>query len=85
MDWIGTSNELVAAYAADGYARINGMGALVTTFGPGELSALNGIAGAYGECVPVLHVVGYPSTKVRTNNLMVHHTMGEGRFELVHN
>lgn len=35
-------NELNAAYASDGYARINGIAAICTTFGVGELSALNG-------------------------------------------
>lgn len=29
--WIGNCNELNAAYAADGYARIKGMAALSTT------------------------------------------------------
>jgi len=38
--WVGCCNELNAAYAADGYARINGVGALCTTYGVGELSAL---------------------------------------------
>lgn len=58
VEWIGCCNELNAAYAADGYARVKqsqsnaeghegvrGLGALITTFGVGELSALNGIAG----------------------------------------
>ncbi|KLO01874.1 hypothetical protein ABN09_13945, partial [Morganella morganii] len=45
--WIGNCNELNAAYAADGYARIKGAAALSTTFGVGELSAINGIAGSY--------------------------------------
>jgi len=35
LRWIGCCNELNAAYAADGYARINGMSALSTTFGVG--------------------------------------------------
>ena len=35
-NWIGCTNELNAGYAADGYARINGYGAVVTTFGVGE-------------------------------------------------
>lgn len=77
----GTANELVAAYAADGYARFNGFGAVITTFGPGELSALNGLAGAYAESVPVLHIIGYPSTKAHKQKAMVHHTMGDGRYE----
>ncbi|HCC11394.1 MAG TPA: indolepyruvate decarboxylase, partial [Atlantibacter hermannii] len=41
--WVGCANELNAAYAADGYARCKGAGALLTTFGVGELSALNGV------------------------------------------
>ena len=41
------SNELNAAYAADGYARVktSSIGVVTTTFGVGELSATNGIAG----------------------------------------
>lgn len=58
--WVGCANELNAAYAADGYARVSGVGALLTTFGVGELSAINGIAGSYAEYVPVLHIVGAP-------------------------
>ena len=44
INWIGCCNELNAAYAADGYARIKGVGAVCTTYGVGELSAVNGIA-----------------------------------------
>ena len=47
LRWIGSCNELNAAYAADGYARVRGFAALCTTFGVGELSALNGLAGSY--------------------------------------
>lgn len=57
--WIGCCNELNAAYATDGYGRYtNKIGCLLTTLGVGELSALNGIAGACCEDVKVLHVVG---------------------------
>ncbi|OCL06705.1 hypothetical protein AOQ84DRAFT_378354 [Glonium stellatum] len=50
LRWVGNQNELNAAYAADGYARIKGVpGVLVTTHGVGELSALNGVAGALSE------------------------------------
>ena len=37
LRWVGCCNELNAAYAADGYARIRGMAALNTTYGVGEL------------------------------------------------
>ncbi|KAF7978485.1 hypothetical protein HWV62_45623 [Athelia sp. TMB] len=47
ISWVGNCNELNAAYAADGYARVNekSIGVITTTFGVGELSAINGIAG----------------------------------------
>ena len=57
MGW--HNNELNGSYAADGYARINGLGVLVTTFGVGELSAVNGIAGSYAERVPVIAITGH--------------------------
>jgi hypothetical protein len=47
IEWVGCCNELSAAYAADGYARIRGLGAVSTTYGVGELSAINAIAGAW--------------------------------------
>ncbi|RYG71488.1 alpha-keto acid decarboxylase family protein [Lentibacillus lipolyticus] len=81
MEWVGNRNELNAAYAADGYARINGFAALATTFGVGELSAINGIAGSFAEHVPVVKISGAPTTKVMDNGLYVHHTLGDGKFD----
>lgn len=72
-NWIGCTNELNAGYAADGYARINGYGALVTTFGVGELSAMNAIAGSFAENIPVFKIVGVPATKYIEQNTLLHH------------
>lgn len=59
MQWVSTRNELNAAYAADGCARIRGLpGVLITTYSVGKLSAINGIGGAYAEHVPIIHIVG---------------------------
>lgn len=82
IDWIGNCNELNAAYAADGYARIkpNALGVVTTTFGVGELSATNGIAGAFSEMVPVLHIAGVPSTTQQKKRPLLHHTLGDGRY-----
>ena len=45
IKFINTCNELNCAYAADGYSRvIGGMSAMITTFGVGELSAINGLS-----------------------------------------
>ncbi|KAL7280039.1 hypothetical protein ACG7TL_006453 [Trametes sanguinea] len=83
IDWVGDCNELNAAYAADGYARVNEgkIGVVTTTFGVGELSAMNGIAGAFSEHVPVLHLVGVPSTSQQKEKPMLHHTLGDGRYD----
>jgi hypothetical protein len=43
--YVGMCSELNAAYAADGYARLKGIGAFATTYAVGDLSALNGVAG----------------------------------------
>lgn len=66
LEWVGNTNELNAAYAADGYARTrNGAACVVTTHGVGELSALNAIAGSMTEQVKVIHVVGQTSLKMQ--------------------
>lgn len=80
--WMGSCNELNAAYAADGYARVHGIGAVSTTYGVGELSALNGIAGAYTEHLPIFHLVGMPKMPVQAHHSLVHHTLGNGEFDL---
>lgn len=79
--WVGSANELNAGYAADGYGRLRGMSAVVTTFGVGELSAANAIAGSYAEHVPVVHIVGGPSKDAQGARRALHHSLGDGDFE----
>lgn len=88
LEWRGCTNELNAAYAVDGYSRVRGnvddsvlgFGALVTTFGVGELSAINGVAGSYAENVGMVHVVGIPLIDAQNKQLLLHHTLGNGDF-----
>ncbi len=82
MKWIGCCNELNAAYAAEGYARIKGAAALCTTYGVGELSAINGVAGAYAEHLPVFHLVGAPNVAIQESRALMHHTLGNGEYDL---
>jgi indolepyruvate decarboxylase len=84
LRWVGSCNELNAAYAADGYARIRGLAAVSTTYGVGELSAICGIAGAYAEHLPIFHLVGMPASTVQEAHGLVHHTLGNGEFDLFH-
>lgn len=76
IKYVGTCNELNAAYAADGYARIRGLGAFATTYGVGELSAVNGVAGAFAERVPVVVITGSPANVHFLNQPLLHHTLG---------
>jgi len=85
LEFIGNCNELNAAYAADGYARINGFAALTTTYGVGDLSAINGIAGAYAENVPVVHISGIPPLHVVQKGTLVHHTLVDGNYDNIMN
>lgn len=80
VKWIGCSNELNASYAADGYARVRGAAMLATTYGVGELSAMNGVMGAKSERSLVFHVVGMPSYQNQRVNKIAHHTLGDGVF-----
>jgi pyruvate decarboxylase len=77
-----TCLTVIIGYAADGYARVNGISAIVTTFGVGELSALNAIAGSYSEFVPVVHIVGQPTTQSQRDGMLLHHTLGNGDFDV---
>ena len=76
-----SANELNAAYAADGYARVKGAAILSTTYAVGELSALNGIMGAKAEHNIIFHLVGFPSESAVAKRKQVHHTLGDGDFE----
>lgn len=58
---------------------------MVTTFGVGELSAINAVAGAYSEYVPLIHIVGTPSTVSQADGMLLHHTLGNGDFHVFSN
>jgi indolepyruvate decarboxylase len=81
LTWIGACNELNASYAADGYARLNGMAALIVTNAVGALSAINGVAGSYAEHVPVICVCGSIPYKSMERGLGMHHTMADGTWD----
>ena len=79
--WVGNCNELNGAYAADGYARTARCAALLTTYGVGELSALNGVAGACSERVPVVVITGAPPLSSINRRALLHHTLADGNYD----
>lgn len=70
---IGTTKEDGAGFAADAYARVNGIGAVCVTYGVGGLSVLNAVAGAYAEKSPVVVLTGSPGLRERVDDPLLHH------------
>jgi len=79
--WLGKSkiksitmtHEPAAGFAADAYARINGIGLVCVTYCVGGLNVLNAIAGAYAEKSAVVVVSGAPGRKDREKDPLLHH------------
>jgi indolepyruvate decarboxylase len=70
---VGARREDCAGYAADAYARVNGMGAVCVTYCVGGLSLANSIAGAYAEKSPVIVISGAPGMDERSSDPLLHH------------
>lgn len=78
---IGTTREDCAAFAADGYARCQGMGALAVTYGVGALNTVNAVAGAYAESSPVIVISGAPGVREQLDDPLIHHRFGPFTFQ----
>ena len=81
LNVVGCTREDCAGFAADAYARINGMGALCVTYCVGGLSVCNSVAGAYAEKSPVVMITGSPGLSERTNNPLLHHMVRDFRTQ----
>lgn len=78
---IGTTREDTAAFAADGYARCLGLGALAVTYGVGALNTVNAVAGAYAESSPVIVISGAPGVREQKDDPLIHHRFGPFTFQ----
>ena len=78
---IGTTREDTAAFAADGYARCLGLGALAVTYGVGALNTVNAVAGAYAESSPVIVISGAPGVREQRDDPLLHHRFGPFTFQ----
>lgn len=70
---INTCDEQGAGFAADAYARINGLGAVCVTYCVGGLKLANTTAEAFAEKSPVVVISGSPGMNERTKNPLLHH------------
>ena len=76
LKMVSCTNELNASYASEGYARANGASACVITFNVGAFSALNGVAGAYAERLPMIFISAGYNTNDEASGRFLHHTIG---------
>ena len=81
---VGMTREDSAGFAADAYARLNGLGCVCVTYCVGGLSLCNSIAGAYAEKSPVIVLSGSPGLSERARNPLLHHKVRgfETQFEV---
>src|SRR5919197_228931 len=70
---INTCDEQGAGFAADAYARINGLGVVCVTYCVGGLKVVNAAAQAFAEKSPLVVISGAPGIKERTKNPLLHH------------
>ena len=70
---VNTADEQGAGFAADGYARANGIGAVCVTYGVGGLKVVNTTAEAYAERSPVVVISGGPGMRERVHEPLLHH------------
>lgn len=76
MKQIYCCNELNCGFSAEGYAREHGAAAAVVTFNVGAISAMDALAGAYAENLPVILISGSPNSNDYGSGHILHHTIG---------
>jgi len=58
-----------------------GAAILSTTYGVGELSAINGVMGSRAHRLPVFHLVGMPGERIQRLGLITHHNLGDTVYD----
>jgi TPP-dependent 2-oxoacid decarboxylase len=74
---VTTCDEQGAGFAADAYARLNGLGVVCITYCVGGLKVVNPVAGAFAEKSPVVVISGAPGMCEREKNPLLHHKVRE--------
>jgi TPP-dependent 2-oxoacid decarboxylase len=86
IDAIVGTHEPCSVFSADAYGRMNGLGVILVTFGPGALNIMNGVACAYAESSPLLIVSGAPPSSMLKDqglyNPQLHHVVKNRESQL---
>lgn len=73
IELINTTDEAHAGFAADAYARVNGIGCVCVTYNVGALKIANACACAYAERSPMVVISGSPGMNERDDGMLLHH------------
>lgn len=76
IEVINTTDENHAGFAADAYARVNGVGCVCVTYNVGASKVINAVQCAYAERSPLIVISGSPGMKERDEGLLLHHMVG---------
>lgn len=70
---INNTDEAHSGFAADGYARVNGIGCVVVTYSVGASKIINAVQCAYAERSPLIVISGAPGINERCEPFLLHH------------
>lgn len=73
LQTICSCDEQGAAFAADAYARLRGLGVVCITYAVGGLKVTNAVAQAFAERSPMVVVSGAPGVAERAQHTLLHH------------
>lgn len=70
---INNTDENHSGFAADAYARVNGVGCVVVTYSVGASKVINAVQCAYAERSPLIVISGAPGLNERNEPYLLHH------------
>ena len=76
IEVVNNTDENHSGFAADAYARVNGIGCVVVTYSVGASKVINAVQCAYAERSPLIVISGAPGTNERNEEFLLHHMVG---------
>jgi indolepyruvate decarboxylase len=76
IEVINNTDENHSGFAADAYARTNGVGCVVVTYNVGAAKVINAVQCAYAERSPLVIISGAPGMDERNEGYLLHHMVG---------
>lgn len=76
IEVVNNTDENHTGFAADAYARMNGIGCVVVTYSVGASKVINAVQCAYAERSPLVVISGAPGIGERNEEFLLHHMVG---------